>query len=392
LLVVYLGHLVFVFQTFFSYSKNLYYCICFKILYYVFSSSDVRIPFLTNLFIKIGVPVARDLEPLVDPPAGPPRDDFPTIQIEPLDLSVSPGDTARLVCRVLTTAGGPFAIRWEKEGGGRFPASATDSEGVLTFRQARPEDSGVYVCRVTASRTGMVQEAQARLTVLTYRGPPTVRIDPEEQTIGQGSRAQLRCIATGDPQPTLVWSKVGEDLSSPNLVVSGPLLSLRAAAVSDRGMYICTAENPGGSARASAIVEVERRESPAVEIYPESYQTITTGGSVLFQCRTVAGIPTPVVTWTRDDGRPFQPNVEILGGGVIRINRLTGAEAGQYNCKAVNEAGVAEATATLIIQEAPSIQLTPSGSISVQAGSPLSLVCTARGDPPPSVTWKKVGM
>ena len=28
--------------------------------------------------------------------------------------------------------------------------------------------------------------------------------------------------------------------------------------VRDRGMYICTAENPGGVAQASAIVEVER--------------------------------------------------------------------------------------------------------------------------------------
>ena len=303
------------------------------------------------------------------------------------------GDTAQLTCRVPTAAGGPYVIRWEpQEGGARLPASFSQADGLLTVRQAQPEDSGIYVCRVTASRSGTVQEAQARLTVLAYRGPPSVRIEPEEQTIGQGSRAEVRCIVSGNPQPSIVWSKVGEDLSSPNLVVSGALLSLRAAAVSDRGMYICTAENPGGSARASAIIEVERREAPAIEIYPESYQTVTTGGSVLFQCRTVAGIPTPLVTWTRADGRPFQPNVEILGGGVIRINRLTGGEAGQYNCKAANEAGVAEATATLIIQEAPSIELTPRGSVSVQVGSKLSLECAARGDPRPSIIWKKIGM
>ena len=29
--------------------------------------------------------------------------------------------------------------------------------------------------------------------------------------------------------------------------------------VRDRGMYICTAENPGGIAQASAILEVERK-------------------------------------------------------------------------------------------------------------------------------------
>jgi hypothetical protein len=334
--------------------------------------------------------IIRDRTPIT---GGGPGEDPTAIQIEPLDLMVSLGDPAQLTCRVPAAAGGPYRIRWEqKEGGGRLPSSASEADGVLTFLVARPEDSGVYVCRVTSSRTGATQEAQARLTVVAYRGPPTVRIEPEEQTIGQGGRAELRCIASGDPAPTVLWSKVGEDLSSPNLAVSGSLLSLRAAAVSDRGMYICTAENAGGSARASAIIEVERREAPALEIYPEPYQTITTGGSVLFQCRTVAGIPTPLVTWTRADGRPFQPNVELLGGGVIRMNRLTGPEAGQYNCKAANEAGVAEATATLIVQEAPSIVLTPSGSVNLQAGSKLTLQCTARGDPRPSVVWKKVGM
>ena len=91
--------------------------------------------------------------------------------------------------------------------------------------------------------------------------------------------------------PSLSWSKVGEDMDSPNLVLSNgdTVLSLRNAAVSDRGMYMCTAENAGGSARATSIVEVERREPPRIEVYPDTRQTVTKSGSVLFQCRTLAG-------------------------------------------------------------------------------------------------------
>ena len=76
------------------------------------------------------------------------------------------------------------------------------------------------------------------MTVLAYKGPPTVRIEPQEQTIGQGATTNIRCIATGDPAPTVAWSKVGESLDSPNIVVAGASLTLRNAAVTDRGMYI----------------------------------------------------------------------------------------------------------------------------------------------------------
>ncbi len=123
--------------------------------------------------------------------------------------------------------------------------------------------------------------------------------------------------------------------------MTGPVLRIINAVVRDRGMYICSAENPGGVAQASAIVEVERespapfspspeffsktenflkgREPPAVELYPQSKQTIVQGGSALFQCRITAGIPTPKIKWSRVDGRPMAANVEELEGGVIRF-------------------------------------------------------------------------
>jgi hypothetical protein len=39
----------------------------------------------------------------------------------------------------------------------------------------------------------------------------------------------------------------------------GPVLRIINALVRDRGVYICTAENSGGSSVASAVVEVERK-------------------------------------------------------------------------------------------------------------------------------------
>ena len=92
------------------------------------------------------------------------------------------------------------------------------------------------------------------------RGPPTVRIEPDRQIVSQGSSAELRCLAVGDPTPSVRWTKVGEDLSS-SVQTSGPVLRITSAMVRDRGMYICSAENAGGTSQASAIIEVEREWS-----------------------------------------------------------------------------------------------------------------------------------
>lgn len=60
------------------------------------------------------------------------------------------------------------------------------------------------------------------------------------------------------------------------------------------------------------------REMPAIELYPPGSQTITEGGSVLFHCRVLQGIPAPTIHWSRVDGLPFSPHVEQLPAGVLR--------------------------------------------------------------------------
>jgi len=73
---------------------------------------------------------------------------------------------------------------------------------------------------------------------------------------------------------------------------------------------------------------VERREPPQLEIYPNSRQTALKDSSSLFQCRVVAGIPTPKLTWSRADGLPMPRNIEDMQGGVLRFNKVTGDEKG----------------------------------------------------------------
>ncbi|XP_046437149.1 basement membrane-specific heparan sulfate proteoglycan core protein-like isoform X37 [Daphnia pulex] len=323
--------------------------------------------------------------------APPPQENPVQVVIAPTDTTARRGETIRLTCRAEIIGDRVVpVIRWTRVEGA-LPVNAGQSAGVLTIPSASPSDSGIYICTVTTV-SGYVQQSQARVTVLAYRGPPTVRIEPDRQTISQGTSAELRCLAVGDPSPTVRWTKVGEDFTS-NILVTGPVLRIVNAMVRDRGMYICTAENPGGVAQASAIVEVERREPPAVELYPQTKQTVVQGGSALFQCRVTAGIPTPRARWARVDGRPLPNNVEELDGGVIRFNRVTGNEQGQYVCTAENDAGSITGVATLTIQSIPVVSISPnptSGPIRVKEGQRVRLECRAQGDPAPSVSWKRL--
>ncbi len=132
------------------------------------------------------------------------------------------------------------------------------------------------------------------------------------------------------------------------------------------------------------------REPPTIELNP-STQTVVQGGNTLLQCKVTAGIPTPSITWARVDGRLLSNNVEELEGGIIRFNRVTGNEEGQYICKAENDAGSITDVATLTIQSIPVVTISPrKGLIHVKKGQRLRLECSAQGNPRPSVSWKRL--
>ena len=309
------------------------------------------------------------------------------VSVSPEDVVASVGDTVTLTCGAQSP--GQFNIVWSKFDD-RLSSSCSQDNGVLTIPRVEAADSGIYICTVTGEG-GISQETRARVSVQEARGgPPTASISPEYRTIGQGETVEIVCLTSGDPPPSVTWSRVGGDLPT-TATEAGNMLVVRNAQVEDRGMYLCTADSSGGSARASAILEVEPREAPSIEIFPSVSQTISTGGSVLYQCRARSGIPSPTITWSRLDRRPMPSNVEILSGGVIRMIQVTGVEEGQYRCTAENIAGKVEAVATLTIHQLPSVQLTPSGSVSVNVGSPLNIRCVASGDPLPTISWKKIG-
>lgn len=215
-----------------------------------------------------------------------------------------------------------------------------------------------------------------------------IRIEPKRLDLAQGEQGSLRCNIEGTSEAK--WSKAGGEINAGSTSIRGTELYFFNVQVQDRGVYICGVENESGASRDSAILEVERREKPQIEIYPSNNQTVIEGSSALFQCRILSGIPNPEVVWK--SLYPLANNVEILAnGGVIRITDIKKSNQAYYECSAENVAGSATARAYLTVQIPPKISLNPaSGSIQIKTGESLQLVCSASGDPQPEIKWEKI--
>lgn len=145
---------------------------------------------------------------------------------------------------------------------------------------------------------------------------PTARVQPERITISQGSTVEVRCEATGSPPPLVKWTKLHSP-DNANFEQIGPLLIIRNAQLSDRGVYVCVASNVHGLVQNSTIIEVTRLEAPTIQIHPNATQTIIAGGGAIIQC-IATGIPEPTIRWLGPNSRPLSSHIEQLAGGYLR--------------------------------------------------------------------------
>ncbi|XP_025416415.1 basement membrane-specific heparan sulfate proteoglycan core protein isoform X4 [Sipha flava] len=313
--------------------------------------------------------------------------DLIRITVDPPQYS-GPGDLVRLQCIISDES--QYELKWSKIGNQPLPYGSLQSGGLLTLNRVKPSDSGVYVCSAFSLRSNAIEsEVEVPINIIQRRNAPILRIEPDRQTVPQGTSAELRCISTTDPNLQVQWFKANDNFTS-NVQITGSILRIPSAQVKDRGIYYCKATNEGGSGQSSAIIDIERREAPTIELYPQSRQVVTIGGSVLFQCRVTGGIPSPVIKWTRRNGESLPSQIEEIPPGVIKINNMQAASAGEYVCEARNSAGMTSAIAVLEVQSVPVIRLRPSGVLTVLPGTQVKLNCQATGNPSPTVSWSKL--
>ncbi|XP_068986157.1 basement membrane-specific heparan sulfate proteoglycan core protein-like isoform X31 [Bombus flavifrons] len=301
--------------------------------------------------------------------------------ITPSQWFGQPGETIVITCVTSLITN----LTWSRERN-PLPHTASQRDGVLTIINPTPYDSGIYVCTST-SYIGMTNST-INITVTSRTPAPFVKVTPEKQTVPQGNIAEIRCLTSREPGEHLTWSKYLQPLSS-NVRQVGDTLRIVDIQIADRGIYVCRVTGPSGTHEASAMIEVERREPPLVEIYPKNVPPVTLDGSTDLQCRAT-GIPMPELHWSHESARPFPHNIKQLPGGVLRLTNVTASDGGSYVCTAINLAGTNSAMVYIEVQSMPVISISPqSGMLHVRPGDRVRLLCSANGFPEPSVTWSR---
>ncbi|XP_047195534.1 roundabout homolog 1 isoform X6 [Hippoglossus stenolepis] len=231
--------------------------------------------------------------------------------------------------------------------------------------------------------------------------PPRIVEHPSDLIVSKGEPATLNCKAEGRPTPTVEWYKDGErvetDRDNPRsqrmLLPSGSLFFLRIVhgrrSKPDEGSYVCVARNYLGEAvshNASlevAILRDDFRQNPADVI-------VAAGEPAVLECMPPRGHPEPTISWKKDAVNIDDRDERItIRGGKLMITNARKSDAGKYVCVGTNMVGERESEiAELTVLERPSFVRRP-GSQVVLVDQSVEFRCEARGDPVPTVRWRK---
>uniref|UniRef100_A0A674AKG9 Heparan sulfate proteoglycan 2 n=1 Tax=Salmo trutta TaxID=8032 RepID=A0A674AKG9_SALTR len=282
----------------------------------------------------------------------------------PDDVAVRVGEVIRLQCLAHGTP--PLLFQWTKLNGS-LSTRADVQGGDLQINLAIPEDAGAYKC-VATNKVG-TSEAHAKNVFVWVCGcldvcvaPLVVRVSPQVEVKARGSAVEFTCSAAGGLGTTMEWLKEGGALPPNHHIKDG------------HSFNVCI--NPLPS---TALPKVMINVRTAV-------QTVMVGNSVEFECQAI-GEPQPTVRWSRVGG-PLPAHI-MVKGGMLKIEQVSDADAGQYRCTATNNVGSVQSQVVLHVQSLPQIAALPALN-EVTVGSDAVLPCVASGYPVPAIKWSKV--
>ncbi|KAI8422144.1 hypothetical protein MSG28_006055 [Choristoneura fumiferana] len=293
------------------------------------------------------------------------------IATPPVNVAVVEGARAELECGAKEPAA---RVSWLRDGAplplplplAARPELALPPNGSLVLRAARPEDAGLYECRV--QHDAREQSASAYLDV-QYKAK--VVYAPRERFLSLGKPASLDCHFSANPPLTnLRWEKDGFLFDPYNVDES------------HEGQYSCTAYNALGSEGPSPRVRVRVQRPPALLTRPQPLYLARLGQPLALPC---AAAPQPhhappAVVWTRvsvvrpsappsaprpptdlhpprrllqKDGAPLPADRFVPEEGKLSISAVAEEDRGVLVCTVSNEAADVSAETELLIENLP---------------------------------------
>ncbi|XP_065214717.1 cell adhesion molecule Dscam1 isoform X2 [Planococcus citri] len=318
-----------------------------------------------------------------------------TSQMIPTSEIIKIGKTVEFTCKV---SGSPVnKVSWYHNGqlisnDKRYYISNNPDK--LTISPLVKEDYGMYQC--FASNEWTMTQSAAQL-LLGDVGPEIIH-SFSEQTLQPGPSLSLKCVATGNPPPSIIWKldgfpipdssrfMVGQYQSSPEEVVSH--VNITTLKDVDGGEYSCTAKNSVAQSTRSARINVYGLPF----IRPMSKITAISGSRLIIKC-PVAGYPIESITWEQGGVLlPVNRRQRAFPNGTLIIDQIQRAsDAGTYTCQAQNrQKQNARRDVEVQVLVPPKIMPIPPLTNLLQEGNRAGITCqVVEGDLPINFRWEK---
>ncbi|KAJ8272261.1 hypothetical protein COCON_G00111200 [Conger conger] len=324
----------------------------------------------------------------------------------PVAVVLEPGQPVLLDCH-LGAPESPSNVSWLRDGqalqeGGAARALPNGSLELLAPEGTPlPGLEGGYSC-LSSSPHGALT---SRTLSVHLASLSRFLLHPEPQAAAVGGAARFECRVDGLPAPSITWEKDQMPLPAHSRVISLPngVLQILGVRGEDAGAYRCVASSSAQKRFSQeAELTVTAGPRPALEevviVVPPQNTTVLSGRPVVFECMA-QGQPKPLVSWSRQDGRPIATDVVVLATNLL-IPDTGRQHAGVYVCRA-NKPRTREfviATAELRVLEAqpplspqPPVILQPPETVSLSRGNTARFVCNSSGEPPPALRWLRNG-
>ena len=143
----------------------------------------------------------------------------------------------------------------------------------------------------------------------------------------------ITCNATGQPQPSITWSKAFVSLPKNKAVVKNGALTIHDVTKNDDGTFMCIAENILG--RATAIVQLMVFSPLRFKIHPPQEITPLVGSVVRVTCLAESDLR-PTISWEKEGKLSLPVDTYFLPNGTLVFRNIKKSHEGSYICRATN--------------------------------------------------------
>ncbi|NWI57685.1 DSCL1 protein, partial [Calyptomena viridis] len=283
-------------------------------------------------------------------------------------------------------------ISWEKDTVSIIPENRffITSYGGLYISDVQKEDAlSTYRCITKHKYSGETRQSNgARLSVSDpAESIPTMLDSFQSREVKAGRLVELPCIASGYPNPAVRWIKDGRPLPTDGRWtkrITG--LTISDLRVEDSGTYICEVTNTFGSAEVTGTLTVI--DPLRVTLTPKKLKT-GIGSTVILSC-ALSGSPEYVIRWYRNtDLVVVDDYISIRGisNETLLITAAQKSHSGAYQCFATRKSQTAQDFSIITLEDGTPRIVSSFSEKVVNPGEQFSLMCAAKGAPPPTVTW-----